>query len=86
MRKQIVTYKCHVDESTNSRYNMILGRDLLTALVLTLKFSENFICGGEGPYKGCSEPMVDVNNYYFNIVMAKTVKQEEPFINAYVSE
>ena len=65
---------------------MIPGRDLLTALVLDLKFSENVIRGGEGPYEGCSEPMFDVNNYNFNIVTAKTVKQEEPFINAYVSE
>ena len=26
----IVTWKCHVDESAKGRYNMILGRDLLT--------------------------------------------------------
>ena len=32
---------------------MILGRDLLTALVLDIKFSENVIIGGEGPYEGC---------------------------------
>ena len=51
-----------IDESTNGRYDMIPGRDLLTALVLDLKFSENVIRGGEGPYKGCSEPIVDVNN------------------------
>ena len=61
---------------------MILGRDLLTVLGLYLKFSENVIRGGEGPYKGCSAPMVDVNNYYFNIVTAKTFKPEESFINA----
>ena len=36
--EKIVTWKCHVDESTNGRYNMILGRDLLTALVMDLKF------------------------------------------------
>ena len=41
-----VTWKCQVDESTNGRYNMILGRDLLTALGLYLKFSENVIIGG----------------------------------------
>ena len=40
---KIVTWKCHVDESTNGRYDMILGRDLLTALGLDLKFSENVI-------------------------------------------
>ena len=30
--------------------------------------------------------MVDVNNYNFNILTAKTVKPEESFINAYISE
>ena len=59
---KIVTWKCHVDKSTNGRYNMILGRDLLTALVLDIKFSDHFILGGEGPYEGYSAPMVDVSN------------------------
>ena len=62
---KIVTWKCDVDKSTIGRYDMILGRDLLTALGLDLKFSENVIHGGYGPYKGCSEPMVDVYNYTF---------------------
>ena len=35
-----VTWKFYVNESTNIRYNMILSGDLLTALVLDLKFSE----------------------------------------------
>ena len=43
-----VTWKCHVDKSTNSIYDMILGRDLPTTLGLNLKFSENVIIGGEG--------------------------------------
>ena len=37
---KIVSFKCHVDRSTNSRYNMILGRYLLTTLGLYLKFAE----------------------------------------------
>ena len=41
---------------------MILGRDLLTALGLDLKFSENIFIGGNGPYEGCSVPMVDLSN------------------------
>ena len=55
---------------------MILDRDLLTALGLDLKISENVIHSGEGPYEGCSAPMVDVNNYNLNNVTAKTVKLE----------
>ena len=42
---------------------MVLGRDLLNALVLDLKFSKNVIIGGKGPYKGCLEPTVDLINY-----------------------
>ena len=57
-----MTRKCHVDESTNSRYDITLGRDLLIALGMDLKFSENVIIGGEGLYEGCSIPMVDVSN------------------------
>ena len=55
---------------------MILGRDLLTTLVLDLKFYKNVIYGGEGPYKGCSASMVDVKNYDFNILTAKKVRPE----------
>ena len=69
-------WKCHVDESTTGRYYIILGRDLLTALRLDLKFFLNVIHGEEGPFKRYSAPMVDVNNYNFNILTAKTVKPE----------
>ena len=36
---KIVSCTCHMDSYTNSRYNMIQGRDLLTALGLDIKFS-----------------------------------------------
>ena len=48
-----VTWKCYVDDSAEGRYEMILARKLLTALGLDLKFSENTIIAGEGPYEGC---------------------------------
>ena len=35
--KTIVTWNFHVDDSTKGRYNMILGRYLLTTLGLNLK-------------------------------------------------
>ena len=73
---KIVTWKFHVDKYTNSRYDMILGRDLITALGLDLKFYGNVILGGEVPYKECSVPMVDVINYNYNIITDKTVKPE----------
>ena len=65
-----------MDESTNGRYDMILGRELLTALGLYLKFYENFIIGREGLYEGCSAPMFDVINYGFTSITDKTVKPE----------
>ena len=83
---KILSWKCHVDSSTNSRYNMILGRDLLTDLGLGLKFSEKIIVGGDGPYKGCSAPMVDVSNCDFKLLTDKTVIPEESFINSYIDK
>ena len=71
---KIVTWKCHVDASTTGRYGMIICRDLLTTLVLDIKFSQNTVIGGELPYKGCLEPMVDVSNYDFKILIDNTVK------------
>ena len=73
-----------MDEFTNGRYYMILGRYLLTALVLDLKFSDNVIIGGKGPYEGCSALMVDLINYDFTSITDKTVKQDESYINLYV--
>ena len=73
---KIVMWKCHVDKSTNSIYNMILGRDILTTLGLDLKFSDNVIIGGKGPYKGFSSHMVDISNYEFKSLTDKTVKPE----------
>ena len=53
---------------------MILGRYLLIALILNLIFSENVIIGGEGPYEGCLEKMVDISNYNFTSITDKTIK------------
>ena len=73
---KIVTWICHVDESTKGIYNMILGRDLITALGLDLKFSENAVIGGEVPYVGCLAPMVDVISYDYTYITDKIVKPE----------
>ena len=52
---------------------MILGGDLIIALGLDIKFSENIMIGGDGPYEGCSAPMVDINNYEFKSLTNKVV-------------
>ena len=43
---KIVPWTCRADNKTNSRYNLILGRDQLIALGLDKKISENIIIGG----------------------------------------
>ena len=75
-----------MDESTNGRYDMILGRDLLAKLVLDLKFSENIIVGGKGSCEGCSAPIADIINCYFLCITDKTVKPEESFLDMYVDK
>ena len=40
-----------MDEHTNGRYDMILGINLLTTLVLDIKFSDNVVIVVKGPYE-----------------------------------
>ena len=55
---KIVTWNCHADLTDgNSRYDMIIGRDLLSELKFILDFGNNKINCKEGPYKGCSTRM-----------------------------
>ena len=54
-----VTLNFHVDDSAKVIYNMILGRYILTALVLNLKYSEDGIETDDRSLKLSSAPMVD---------------------------
>ena len=74
---QILMCTCHVDNYTEGRYNMILGRYLITTMVLDIKFSDNIIIDRAGTHEGFLAPMVDRNNYEFKILMDKTIKPEE---------
>ena len=49
---KIIPWKCHTDNSTNSRCGMILGRYLLTALGLDLIFYKFVFIRVEVPYEG----------------------------------
>ena len=71
---KIVSWKFHLDNQNNSRYDMILVRDLIHALGLDIKFSENIIIGGDVPNQGCSAPMVDLINYEVKSLTDKIVK------------
>ena len=44
---------------------MILGRDILTKLVLNLKIIHQVIEAGYVPFKGSTAPMVDLGTYEF---------------------
>ena len=59
----VVTFNCHMNDFARGRYYMILGRDILTALGLNLKFSDNLIESDGGNFKGFTAPMVDLGTY-----------------------
>ena len=61
----VVTWKFHVDDSAKGRYDIILGKDLWTELVLNLKLSEHVIKLDDGTFKRYKTPMVDSAIYIF---------------------
>ena len=63
--KTIVTWNCHVNESAKVRYDMILGVDILTDLILNIILSDHIIEAENGTFKGSKEPMVDLCVYQF---------------------
>ena len=56
----MMKWNYHVDESAKDRYDIILGRYLLTALVPNIKLSEHVIRVDDVTLKGLTEPMVDL--------------------------
>ena len=55
---KIVVWYCYVDNSSKIRYNMILGRVILTELRLVSIFSDRVIEGGDKPFERCTFLMV----------------------------
>ena len=45
---------------------MILGRYLLTALVLYFKIYKHVTTGGDRPFEGCTAHMLDFSTYDYN--------------------
>ena len=58
MRKKLVTWYFHVDESDKVIYDMILGRDILTELGLNLNFYDYVIEEYYVHFKGLTVPIV----------------------------
>ena len=82
----VVTWKCHVDESAKGRYYMIVGWDILTELGLNLKISEHVIKEDDGHFKGSTTPMVYLGTYIFKDLNTEKITPDESFTNAYVKE
>ena len=52
----IVTWRCHMDDSAKGRYYIILGQDILTESGLNLKLSEHVIKADDGTFKSLQHP------------------------------
>ena len=74
---KIVTWKCHVNDYIESRYDMILGRDILIVPWLDIKFYEKIMDGGERKYEGCAAPMINLIKYDLNFIIYKKINPEE---------
>ena len=81
-----MTWKCHVDDYAKDRYEMILGRDILTQLRLNLKWYDHFIEADDVPLKGSTSPTVHLGTYIFKDLNIGENKPKESFIDAYVKE
>ena len=56
-------WDCYVNDSSKGRYDIILARYILPALILNLKLSDHFIESDEGPFKGSMVSVVDLGTY-----------------------
>ena len=72
-----------MDEYVKRRYYMILGRDILKALGLNIKLSDNAIESGDGPFKGLKSPMVYLGAYEFKDLETGKITPEEFFMKYY---
>ena len=73
----VVTCKYYVYESSKGRYDMILGRYLLTESGLNLKFSEHVIKADDGHFKGSKTTMVDLSTYILKYLSTGNITPEE---------
>ena len=83
---KIVMWNLHMDNSSKDRYDMILGRCVLTALGLNLKLSDHFIEADYGTFKSLTLPMIDMVTHEWNCSNTGNITPEETFMNAYAEE
>ena len=79
----MVTWNFHVNDSAKDRYDMILGRDILTELGLNINIYDHVIEAYDGPLKVYRAPMVDLGRYEFKGLNAGKITTEESLMNSY---
>ena len=84
--KNVVAWRCHVDDSSEGRYGIISGHNILTELGLNLKLSEHVIEADDGTFNGSTTPMVDLGTYAFKDLNQGKFTPEYFFTNSYVEE
>ena len=67
-----------MDDSIESRQGMVLGRYLLTTMLLDLKLSENVIISGAAPYEGFLATIFDINCCGFKSLTEKLSNRRNP--------
>ena len=60
-----------MDDSTESRYDIIIRKYLITDLRIDMEFSDNIIQCGKVPHQGWEAPMARLNEYDFKTVNGK---------------
>ena len=83
---KILTWNFHADDSDKGRYDMILGRYLLTTLGIILKLFYHVIETDVGPFKWSTVPIYDMGVYTFNDSNTEKITPEELFMNSYAEE
>ena len=79
---KIVTWIFHVNGSTWVRYDMILGRDLFTALGLNIKLSDYVIEPYYVYFQGSTAPVVGLVTYAFKNINTGNVTPAEFFTSS----
>ena len=75
-----------MDDSSKVRYDMILGKYLLTYLGFNLKISDHVIEVDDGPFKGPLSLMVNMGTCEFKDLNTAKIPPEELFTNFYTEE
>ena len=73
---KIVTWNFHADDSAKVRYDMILGKYLITYLGFNLELSDHVIEADYGYFKGYTTPIIDMAMYQFKALNTGKITTE----------